>query len=53
MALSRTHADPKGIEVPETRSRTSYTVNLMRESPDKPSDARKLTVFKKAGLLLL
>lgn len=53
MALNRTQAEPNGMAVCETRSRTSNTVKRIRESPDKLSDERKLTVLRKPGLLLL
>lgn len=53
MALRRTQADPNGMAVWDTLSLTSKMVNLMRDSDDKPSLARKLTVLRKPGLLLL
>lgn len=53
MALKRTQAEPKGMAVCETFSLTSYTVNLILDSPLTPSLARKLIVLKNPGLLLL
>lgn len=53
MALNKTQAEPSGIAVWDTRSLTSNAVKRIRDSPDKPSEARKLTVLRKPGLLLL
>lgn len=52
MALNNTQAEPNGIAVCDTLSLTSYTINRTRVSPDRPSEARKLAVQKKLGLLL-
>lgn len=52
MALNTTHAEPRGTEVWDTRSRTSQAVNRIRESPVNPSDDRNATVLKNIGLLL-
>lgn len=52
MALKRTHAEPKGIAVCDTRSLTSKTVNLTLVSPERPSEDRKLIVQRKLGLLV-
>lgn len=51
MALKRTHAEPKGMAVWETRSLTSNTVNLTLVFPVSPSEDRKLIVQRKLGLL--
>ena len=48
-----TTEDPIGVAVCDTCSRTSYAVNLVRVSVLSPSLARKLTVLRKVGLLLL
>lgn len=53
MALNSTQAEPSGMAVCDTRSLTSYTVKRNFESPVIPSLARKLTVLRKPGLLLL
>lgn len=52
MALRRTQDAPTGNAVCDTLSLTSNTVNLTRDSPAKPSEARKHIVLRKPGLLL-